>query len=229
MAASCSDSIAAKRLGGAAFAAAVGLHPLPLPRFHAEFASILNQLHDTVGDRRVYVANFIDGMEPGAAYFLADLKPAPTNLEPFTMVMNQDLLASSCATSRATYLTSRRSWPSSRTSPRCGCRGRVPELPPNRDCAGLTWGSITVLRAARAPREQRGDQGPEQLERELEDPREHRDRNRGGRRHHRGERQRNPRPPLAARPPGTTMRGAIGTVPTENAPTTSTRSPAPTG
>lgn len=57
-----------------------------------EFASILNQLHDTVGDRRVYVANFIDGMEPGAAYFLADLKPAPTNLEPFTMVMNQDLL-----------------------------------------------------------------------------------------------------------------------------------------
>ena len=47
-----------------------------------EFASILNDLHTVVGDRRVYVANFIDGMEPGAAYFLADLNPAPTYLEP---------------------------------------------------------------------------------------------------------------------------------------------------
>jgi hypothetical protein len=57
-----------------------------------EFAGILNRLHAVVGDRRVYVANFIDGMEPGAAYFLADLNPAPTYLEPFTMAMNQRLL-----------------------------------------------------------------------------------------------------------------------------------------
>lgn len=57
-----------------------------------EFAQIINRIHAVVGDRRVYVANFIDGMEPGAAYFVADLNPAPTNLEPFTMVMNQDLL-----------------------------------------------------------------------------------------------------------------------------------------
>jgi hypothetical protein len=57
-----------------------------------EFAEILNRLHAVVGDRRVYVANFIDGMEPGAAYFLADLNPAPIYMEPFTMVMNQTLL-----------------------------------------------------------------------------------------------------------------------------------------
>jgi hypothetical protein len=57
-----------------------------------EFAGILDRLHEVVGDRRVYVANFIDGMEPGAAYFLADLNPATTYLEPFTMVMNQRLL-----------------------------------------------------------------------------------------------------------------------------------------
>jgi hypothetical protein len=57
-----------------------------------EFAGMLNSIHAAVGDRRVYVANFIDGMQPGAAYFLSDLKPAPTNLEPFTMVMNERLL-----------------------------------------------------------------------------------------------------------------------------------------
>jgi hypothetical protein len=57
-----------------------------------EFADILNRLHAAVGDRRVYVANFIEGMEPGAAYFLADLRPAPIYMEPSTMVMNETLL-----------------------------------------------------------------------------------------------------------------------------------------
>jgi hypothetical protein len=87
------DSIAAKRLGPI-------LHQpdqwcctyFRYPVSMREFAEMLNRLHAVVGDRRVYVANFIDGMEPGAAYFLADLNPAPTYLEPFTMVMNQDLL-----------------------------------------------------------------------------------------------------------------------------------------
>jgi hypothetical protein len=57
-----------------------------------EFAQILNRVHAIVGNRRVYVANFIDGMEPGAAYFLADLRPAPLYLEPFTMAINETLL-----------------------------------------------------------------------------------------------------------------------------------------
>ncbi len=57
-----------------------------------EFASILNRLHRVIGDRRVYVANFIDPMFPGAAYFLADLNPAPIYFEPQTMAMNERLL-----------------------------------------------------------------------------------------------------------------------------------------
>ena len=62
------------------------------PTTMREFALILNGLHEVVGDRRVYVANFIDGLHPGAAYFLADLKPAPILLEPLTMIMNERLL-----------------------------------------------------------------------------------------------------------------------------------------
>jgi hypothetical protein len=87
------DSVAAARLGDV-------LHTpqqwcctrFRYPVSMREFAGMLNSIHAAVGDRRVYVANFIDGMQPGAAYFLSDLKPAPTNLEPFTMVMNERLL-----------------------------------------------------------------------------------------------------------------------------------------
>jgi hypothetical protein len=87
------DTIAAQRLGSV-------LHTpqqwcctrFRFPVSMREFAGIINRLHALVGDRRVYVANFIDGLQPGAAYFLADLKPAPTNLEPYTMVMNERLL-----------------------------------------------------------------------------------------------------------------------------------------
>jgi hypothetical protein len=87
------DSIAARRLGPVVrrpgqWCCTYFRYPVSM----REFAGILNRLHAVVGDRRVYVANFIDGMEPGAAYFLADLNPAPTYLEPFTMAMNQRLL-----------------------------------------------------------------------------------------------------------------------------------------
>ena len=63
------------------------------PTTMREFAAIINRLHQVVGNRRVYVANFIDGLYPGAAYFFADLKPAPILLEPSTMVINKRLLA----------------------------------------------------------------------------------------------------------------------------------------
>lgn len=87
------DSVAASRLGPVLHApeqwcCTYFRYPVSM----REFAWILNRLHAVVGDRRVYVANFLDGMEPGAAYFLADLNPAPTYLEPFTMAMNQGLL-----------------------------------------------------------------------------------------------------------------------------------------
>jgi hypothetical protein len=57
-----------------------------------EFADLLNRLHHAVGDRRVYVANFIEPLMPGAAYFLADLKPADVFFDQQTMAMNQRLL-----------------------------------------------------------------------------------------------------------------------------------------
>ena len=57
-----------------------------------EFANLLNRLHSVVGDRRVYVANFIEPLMPGAAYFLADLKPAPVYFDQETMAVNERLL-----------------------------------------------------------------------------------------------------------------------------------------
>jgi hypothetical protein len=62
------------------------------PTTMRELADILNRLHAVVGDRRTYVANFIDELQPGGAYFLADLEPAPIYFEPQTMAMNERLL-----------------------------------------------------------------------------------------------------------------------------------------
>ena len=85
------DSVAAERLGSGI------LHRpgqwccsyLRYPVSVREFAAIVNRLHQVVGDRRTYVANFIDDLYPGGAYFLADLKPAPILFEPITMAINQ--------------------------------------------------------------------------------------------------------------------------------------------
>jgi hypothetical protein len=87
------NSIAARRLGPMLHAPEQWCcTTFKYPVSMREFASILNRVHAVVGDRRVYVANFLDGTQPGAAYFLADLKPADIYFEPFTMAMNQDLL-----------------------------------------------------------------------------------------------------------------------------------------
>ena len=88
------DSVAAERLGSGI------LHRpgqwccsyLRYPVSVREFAAIVNRLHQVVGDRRTYVANFIDDLYPGGAYFLADLKPAPILFEPITMAINQSRL-----------------------------------------------------------------------------------------------------------------------------------------
>ena len=84
-------------------------------------------------------------MEPGAAYFLADLKPAPTYLEPFTMAMNQH----SCWTTSSSYFRQHISdvqaivavypnLPEVRMFKAAHPNYRRTELP-------FTWGSITVL------------------------------------------------------------------------------------
>jgi hypothetical protein len=57
----------------------------------AEFATLLNQLHRRLGDRRVYIASFVGDLYPGAGYFLGDLHPAPFYLEPYTMVVNETI------------------------------------------------------------------------------------------------------------------------------------------
>jgi hypothetical protein len=57
-----------------------------------EFAGILNRVHGAVGNRRVYVPNFIEPLMPGAAYFLADLRPADVYFDQQTMAMNERLL-----------------------------------------------------------------------------------------------------------------------------------------
>jgi hypothetical protein len=109
-----------------------------------EFADILNRVHATVGDRRVYVANFISGLQPGAAYFLADLKPAPIYFEPYTMAMNERLLGDFLAYYRE------------HISDVQAVVAAFPNLPevrmfetayPNYERTELpyTWGTITVL------------------------------------------------------------------------------------
>jgi hypothetical protein len=139
------DSVAAKRLGPV-------LHEpeqwcctyFRYPVSMREFAAILNRLHAVVGDRRVYVANFIDGMEPGAAYFLADLNPAPSYLEPFTMAMNQHLLDQFLGYYRAhlsdvgAVVAVYPNLPEVRMFEAAYPNYRRTEIP-------FTWGSITVL------------------------------------------------------------------------------------
>ncbi len=60
-----------------------------------EFATLINRLHALLGDKRVYIAELPLGtLYPGAAYFLADLRPAPMYLERATMAVNEDILKS---------------------------------------------------------------------------------------------------------------------------------------
>jgi hypothetical protein len=88
------DSVAAERLGSGIlhrpgqWCCSYARYPVSV----REFAAIVNRLHEVVGDRRTYVANFIDNLYPGGAYFLADLRPAPILFEPITMAINQKRL-----------------------------------------------------------------------------------------------------------------------------------------
>jgi hypothetical protein len=49
---------------------------------------VMNRIHRLVGGRTTYVADFWDAY-PGLIYFLADLRPAPIPLEPWTMVTTE--------------------------------------------------------------------------------------------------------------------------------------------
>jgi hypothetical protein len=114
------------------------------PTSMREFGAILNRLHAILGDRRVYVANFIDELHPGAAYFLADLNPAPIYFEPLTMAINEHELQAFLAHFRdhlsevdavvAVYPK----LPEAKMFARRYPNHRTIEVP-------YTWGTITVL------------------------------------------------------------------------------------
>jgi len=89
------DSVAAKRLGPVLHRDGqwcCSYFQLRYPVTMREFGGVLNRLQGAVGDRPTYVANFIQPLMPGAAYFLADLKPAPVYFDQETMAMNRRLL-----------------------------------------------------------------------------------------------------------------------------------------
>jgi hypothetical protein len=51
-----------------------------------DLIALMNRLHAIVGNRVTYVVDFPYGY-PGLVYFLADLRPAPIPLDPYTMVV----------------------------------------------------------------------------------------------------------------------------------------------
>jgi hypothetical protein len=51
-----------------------------------DLIALMDRLHAIVGSRVTYVADFPYGY-PGLVYFLADLRPAPIPLDPYTMVV----------------------------------------------------------------------------------------------------------------------------------------------
>ncbi len=67
------------------------------------FIRLANELHAIVGNRVTYVENFMAGY-PGAIYFVADLRPAPTALDLATMVFTRQQEASYLATFRTSVL-----------------------------------------------------------------------------------------------------------------------------
>jgi hypothetical protein len=64
---------------------------------------LANHLHAIIGNRVTYVENFMAGY-PGAIYFVADLRPAPTPLDLGTMVFTKQQEASYLATFRTSVL-----------------------------------------------------------------------------------------------------------------------------
>jgi hypothetical protein len=59
-----------------------------------ELIHVMNRIHGVVGDRTTYVNGFRDGY-PGLVYFLADLRPAPSFLDPYTMAITPALVRES--------------------------------------------------------------------------------------------------------------------------------------
>jgi hypothetical protein len=78
------STVAGKRVGaGLARAPTCCTHSTwSMPRF----IRLMNRIHRIVGDRVAYVVDFPDGY-PGLVYLVADLRPAPIPLEPYTMVL----------------------------------------------------------------------------------------------------------------------------------------------
>ncbi len=82
-------TVAAERVGGALVHAKECCQSSTLPM--RPFIALMNHIHTLVGDRTTYVVGFPAGY-PGIVYFVADLKPAPIPLDPYTMVMTEPQL-----------------------------------------------------------------------------------------------------------------------------------------
>ena len=76
---------------GSAAAARVGAallnEPSTRPVSMRDFVAAMDSLHRVVGERVAYVESFSD-VTPGPVYFVADLRPAPILLDPYTMMVN---------------------------------------------------------------------------------------------------------------------------------------------
>jgi hypothetical protein len=94
-------TLAAQRAGAGTELSRTCCHPDPEPM--SQFLPLANRIHTIVGNRVTYVADFPGGY-PGAIYFVADLRPAPVPMDPYTMVFTVQQRAVYMATFRRSVL-----------------------------------------------------------------------------------------------------------------------------
>lgn len=94
-------TVAAERVGAGLTSAPFCCQHSPVPM--GGLIDAMNRLHAIIGNRTTYVVYFRDGY-PGLVYFLADLRPAPVQLDKYTSVLNEPQLAAYLAYFRASVL-----------------------------------------------------------------------------------------------------------------------------
>jgi hypothetical protein len=94
-------TLAAERVGAGALSSVKccqhDSEPMP------SFVRMVNRIHAIVGNRVTYVTDFPGGY-PGAIYFLADLRPAPIPVDPYTLVFTAQQRAAYAKLFRGTVL-----------------------------------------------------------------------------------------------------------------------------
>jgi hypothetical protein len=94
-------TLAAQRAGAGTVLSRTCCHPDP--ESMSQFLPLANRIHTIVGNRVTYVADFPGGY-PGAIYFVADLRPAPIPMDPYTMVFTVQQRAVYMSTFRRSVL-----------------------------------------------------------------------------------------------------------------------------